>query len=297
MIVSIASGKGGVGKTTVASNLAVLAARRGLRTVIVDLDIGGADVHIVLGELSPKHTLTDFLERRVERLEDAAISCAAEHRLRLIPGTGETLKTANLSWAAKQRLGRHLSKLDADLTILDIGAGASLHTLDFFLLGERRLVVSTPEPTSIMDAYKFVKLASVRHVLKEFVSRDAVSIELSQRNFRSVEEILKTATEVDAEARDVVAAALNDFAVSLIVNNITPASRLNVARLAGVMREFVGGRFDLLGMLPVDPAVPTAVTRCRPVLVDAPASPFSRSLAALLEKLDVEVGRSRVQSA
>ena len=90
MIVSIGSGKGGVGKSVIAANLSMLLAKQGKRVVLADLDVGGADAHILFGMLNPPRTLTDFVERRVERLEDVLQQVSAHPFLQLIPGTGDT---------------------------------------------------------------------------------------------------------------------------------------------------------------------------------------------------------------
>ena len=95
--------------------------------------------------------------------------------LRLIAGTGETLITANLPHARKKRLIRHLQKLDADIILVDVGAGTSYHALDFFLLADYFLAVATPDPTSVLDLYRFIKLAAIRKVLSAFLARDPVA--------------------------------------------------------------------------------------------------------------------------
>jgi NUBPL iron-transfer P-loop NTPase len=101
-IISIASGKGGVGKSVIAANLALLLAKKGRRVTLVDLDVGGADIHILFGLMNPPLTLTDFLNRRVERLEDIAQTLSVHPGLTLIPGTGDTLATANMPYAKKE---------------------------------------------------------------------------------------------------------------------------------------------------------------------------------------------------
>ena len=101
-IISIASGKGGVGKSMVVSNLGLQLARKGLRVTLVDMDIGGANLHILFGMFHPPSTLTDFFTDRSVNLEKLAHLVASPLPLRLIPGTGETLLTANLQHAKKK---------------------------------------------------------------------------------------------------------------------------------------------------------------------------------------------------
>jgi flagellar biosynthesis protein FlhG len=117
-----------------AANLALLLAKKGKRVTLADLDVGGADSHILFGLMNPPLTLTDFLNHRVERLEDIAQALPVHSGLTLIPGTGDTLATANMSYAKKKRLIRHLKNLQAAIVIVDIGAGTRYHTLDFFLM-------------------------------------------------------------------------------------------------------------------------------------------------------------------
>jgi MinD-like ATPase involved in chromosome partitioning or flagellar assembly len=119
-IVSFASGKGGVGKSTTVSNLGLLLARAGSNVVLVDLDVGGADLHVMFGELSPPVTLSDFLARKVETLEAVARPVGWCPRLRLIAGTGDTLRNTNPAAQTKRRLERQVRKLSADFVLLDI---------------------------------------------------------------------------------------------------------------------------------------------------------------------------------
>ena len=135
--------KRGVGKSVVASNLGLLLSREGKRVVLVDLDIGGANLHILFGMFQPMLTLTDFFSRKAKSLGDIAHTVGWGSGLRLIPGTGDTLASANPSFTDQQRLIRHLRHLDADIIILDCAPGTKLFKLwIFFLLGDCQLVVA-----------------------------------------------------------------------------------------------------------------------------------------------------------
>ncbi|MEQ1845989.1 MAG: P-loop NTPase, partial [Nitrospira sp.] len=110
-LISVASGKGGVGKSVVSANLALALAKSGRHVILADLDVGGADAHIMFGELNPAVTLTDFLNKRVNRLDDVALPITVHPNLRLIAGTGETLATANMAYARKKRLMKQFRQL------------------------------------------------------------------------------------------------------------------------------------------------------------------------------------------
>lgn len=294
IIVSVGSGKGGVGKSVMAANLALLLAKQGKRTVLADLDVGGADVHILFGMLRPSLTLTDFIERRVERLDAVLQPVSAHPLLQLIPGTGETLATANLPYAKKKRLIRHLSQLQADVIILDIGAGTGYHALDFFLMADHYLTVATPDPTSVLDLYRFIKLAAIRRVLSAFLSRDAVSETLSDRDFASIDDVIQTAGDTDPNARDTASRTLQGFQPRLIVNRVSGKSRINVLQLKKLLKEFVGGDLTMLGEIPDDPAMTRAVRSYLPVVECEPKAPASLALEkaaqSLLDLLSLPIG-------
>src|SRR5262249_24521587 len=106
VIVSVASGKGGVGKSAAVCNLGVVLARLGRAVVLADLDVGGANLHVLLGSFAPERTLSDFLTRRVPRLADVVQPVEFCRNLRLLPGAAESLESANPHHASRSRLLR-----------------------------------------------------------------------------------------------------------------------------------------------------------------------------------------------
>lgn len=294
-LISVASGKGGVGKSVVSANLALALAKTGRQVVLADLDVGGADAHIMFGELNPPVTLTDFLNKGVNRLADVAIPITLHPNLRLIPGTGETLATANMVYARKKRLMKQFQELTADVVVIDIGAGTSYHALDFFLMGDIHLAVATPEPTAVLDLYRFIKLAAIRRVLSCFLARSPLSDVLSNRDFHSVEEVMTVAGATDGEGRDVAAAALRSFRPGLIINRASNSSQVNIFYLRKILHQYVGGDLMLLGEIPDDPAVPQAIRKFLPVIEATPTSLAAKgllSLATAVEQLiAAHVGR------
>lgn len=299
-LISVASGKGGVGKSVVSANLALALAKRGRQVILADLDVGGADAHIMFGELNPPVTLTDFLDKRVDRLEDVAIPLTLHPNLRLIAGTGETLATANMAYARKKRLMKHFQDLQAEIVVIDIGAGANYHALDFFLMADIHVAVANPEPPAVLDLYRFIKLAAIRRVLSCFLSRSPMSDALSNRDFTSVEEVMDVAGVTDAEGRNIAAAALQSFRPGLIINRATGGSHVNVLYLRKILHQYIGGDLTLLGKIPDDPAVGQAIRNFLPVIEAAPTSSAAKGLwdiAAAVEQLAVAcAGRSKEET-
>ncbi len=300
ILISVASGKGGVGKSVVSANLALALAKTGRQTLLADLDVGGADAHIMFGELNPSVTLTDFLEKRVNRLEEVAVPVTFHPNLRLIAGTGEALATANMAHARKKRLMKQFQDLAADVAVLDIGAGTNYHALDFFLMADIHLAVATPDPTSVLDLYRFIKLAAIRRVLSCFLARSPMADVLANRDFTSVEEVMDVAGATDVEGRDIAATALQAFRPGLIINRASSHSQVNVLYLRKILHQYIGGDLMLLGEIPEDSAVTQAVRKFLPVIEAAPTSDAAKGLLAVstkVEQLVLEHSRTCVEHA
>jgi flagellar biosynthesis protein FlhG len=284
-VISVASGKGGVGKSVVSANLALVLAQKGKQVVLVDLDVGGADAHVLVGLLNPPFTLTDFLNHRIEQLDDLAHPLPIHPNLRIIPGTGDTLATANMAYSQKKRLIRNFQDIHADVIVVDIGAGASYHTLDFFLMADHHVAVATPDPTSVLDLYRFIKLAAIRRVLSMFVMRDVLVEGLANRDYSSVEEVLDVAGKTDESGRTIAETTLRAFQPALILNRVSGRARVNVLQLKKLLKEYVGGDLTLLGEIPDDPAMEQAVRAYVPVVQHAPTSPAATALVKTGETL------------
>ncbi len=157
-VIAIASGKGGVGKTNIAVNLALCLARRGRRVVLVDADLGTANVDVVMNVRSP-YDLSHVV--RGERTLDE-IAVPIERGLRLIVGASGVAGVADLSPLQRQELVGELARLEteADVILLDCGAGISQNVLAFAHSADELLIVTTPEPTALTDAYALVKVLS-----------------------------------------------------------------------------------------------------------------------------------------
>jgi flagellar biosynthesis protein FlhG len=284
-IISVASGKGGVGKSVVVSNLGLLLASRGKRVVLADLDIGGSDLNILFGIFNPPHTLTDFVYRKIDSLEPAILSFDPCPGLYIIPGTGDTLATANMPYERKRRLIHHLKRIDTDIIIVDVGAGTNFHALDFFLMSKRQFVVATPDPTSVLDLYRFTKLAAIRRVLSVFLSQSETAQTLANHNFNSLTEVLHVIKKTSEEDRLLARQVLQGFHPHLILNRVSEKWKVNTVRLKTLLSKYLGGNLITLGEIPEDEAVIHSIRAFLPVADHAPASPAAVSLSKIADKI------------
>lgn len=298
-IVSVGGGKGGVGKSLVAASLGIELARRGCRVVLVDCDLGGANLHTCLGIDPPRRTLSEFVNHSVERIEEVFVPTGIPN-LSLVSGALDHLDAASPSHGQKLRLIRHLQSMDADFAILDLAAGTQKNTLDFFLLADHKVLVLAPEHSAIENAHRFVKAAfwrrlraassifGVAHLLDEC---------LDGGRFRGPAEILEAIQGADEEAGSQLREQMAAFRPGLVVNQVrTPEDTELGLGVAAAWRRHFGIEMDVLGAVEYDDEVWRAARERRPLLLARSESRAARSLAGIasvIQALDamVETGR------
>ena len=181
---AVGGGKGGVGKSYVSGNLGILLAQKGHNVVLADLDLGGANLHTWLGVSNPIKGITEFIERDTPDLRKLLIPTEIPG-LRLISGAKDGVEIANMKHTQKRRFVNALRLLDADYIVIDLGAGTAYNTVDFFLLADSQIIIVIPEPTSIENAYRFIKNSFYRQILhnsEKFRMKSAVKNILRKDN-------------------------------------------------------------------------------------------------------------------
>ena len=159
-IIAITSGKGGVGKTNLSVNMALAYARLGKKVVVMDADLGLANVNIMLNML-PKYNLYDMIRKKKTMKE---IMVETEYGIFIVAGALGISQVANLSDEDRQNFINELSTLSfADIVIIDTSAGVSHNVLDFIAAADDAVIITTPEPTAITDAYGIMKIIATEY--------------------------------------------------------------------------------------------------------------------------------------
>lgn len=155
-IIPVASGKGGVGKSMFTANLAMALAKAGHATVAADLDLGGANLHTMLGLPNKFPGIGDFLKGRRPGLRDLLIP-TAQPNLQFLPGDGRSPFMANIPFAQRLTLMKELYRLPARYLLLDLGAGSSFNTLNLFGMARKAAIVTTFDTPAIMNFLMFLR--------------------------------------------------------------------------------------------------------------------------------------------
>lgn len=287
-VISIGGGKGGIGKSLISANLGIELARRGKRVVLVDADLGGANLHTTLGIDLPRRTLSDFIERKVARIEDVVTPTGIAN-LGLVSGALDHLDAANPRYAQKMRLLRHVQQMDVDYAILDLGAGTHANVLDFFLVSDHGVLVLVPEPTAVENAYRFVKAAfwrRMRNVAQVYGYDPLLRNVMETGSFRSPVELLSTFSERDPEAGANLARHLGSFRPRLIVNQARTEQDNDIGlAVVAAWRKYFGLEMDYLGCIAYDDEMWRAVRARRPLLIERPEVGASKAFARIADSL------------
>lgn len=243
-VITVTSGKGGVGKSSISINLAIQLSRLGKRVVVFDADFGLANIEVMLG-IRPRFNMADLMFRGKE-LKD--IVTPGPENISFISGGSGIQELARMNRDQVMYLTRKLAELDAyaDVIIIDTGAGISDNVLEFVVSSSEVLLVATPEPTSITDAYALLKALNRK---KEF-SKTNTTIKMIANRVRSREE-----------------------------------GEHLYEKMSIVVQKFLNIPLEYLGAVPMDEQIAKAVMRQKPISVTHPEAPSTKAIKDITDKL------------
>jgi len=293
-IIPVASGKGGVGKSLVSANLGVAFAQAGQRVILTDLDLGASNLHLVLGHQSPKTGIGVFLNDTRSEFRDVIVDTDVRG-LRFIPGDTEIPGTANLKpFQLKALVNRLLSlKDDADILILDLGAGTHQSILDFFLLSGQGIVVSAPIVTAVLNAYVFLKNAVFRLMFTVIGkgSPAATYLEKARKDGSGhqklyIPKLLPEIKKIDPESYGKFMKRIENFHPRLIMNMIDDPKDADVAmKIRRSCEEYLDLKIEHLGVIYRDSIQDTALSSRLPIVLYKPQSVLSQAIYRIADKI------------
>jgi|WetSurSiteA1Bulk_404760.scaffolds.fasta_scaffold12713_2 flagellar biosynthesis protein FlhG len=232
--IPIASGKGGVGKSILAANLAVALANSGRSVVAIDLDLGGSNLYSYLGFENIHAGIGDYLIRKKGKLIDYLVQTnipnlkylAAEHRITFL---------ANIAYAQKVKLINEIKNIRADYIVIDLGAGTTFNTLDYFDFSNNGLVITTFEKPAILNTLSFIKNFIHRVALKEIRQNPAINADINKAfknitgdDYLTINDIIDIVNKADAALASKIVTITRSYQPRIIFNRGEHPDQLEV---------------------------------------------------------------------
>ncbi len=292
VFIPVASGKGGTGKTVFSANLGVSIAKLGKTVVLIDLDLGGSNLHTCLGIMNTLPGIGNIIYKKEHNLE--SILVRTEYgRLHFIPGDALLPGTANLEYSAKKKLLKGIKALVADYVIMDLGSGTSFNTVDFFLLASNGFIVTTPEITAVLNAYSFIKTSLYRLLYLSFPARSderrvitdfiTSQIEGEKKSFLSLVDLV---SRVNPESGASAKRQLESFVPRVVVNMIRQQNETAVGgKLDKIVNQNLGIRTDLIATFPWEQEAGRSIAARKPLVLLFPESQYARTVTGLARRI------------
>jgi flagellar biosynthesis protein FlhG len=288
---TIAGGKGGIGKSFVAANLGIALCERGKKVIVVDADLGGANLHTLLGLPQPSVSLDDFM-RGSKRSIKSILSETGIPNLQLVAGAHDILTLSNPKQSQKQKIIRHICSLDADHIIIDLPTGMAPHVFDFFLISNNGVFLCTPEPTALENAYLFIRGVFFQRWMNMATDnkiKNLIGLAMDGKNSEGIKtpfDLLARLEKVDKEAGMIFTKEMHNFKPRLILNQARNRKEAELGfAVRSVCRKYFGLELCYLGYILYDHNVYLSAQRGRPFFQDYPSSDVTECIRDIAARL------------
>jgi len=291
-IIPVAGGKGGVGKSVLAANIALSMALNGKKTVLVDLDLGGSNLHTILGIKNSNPGIGNYISGRKYSIEDITYPTEWEN-LYFIPGDSLVAGISELTRAVKKKIIQGLLNIDADYVFIDLGGGSNFTVIDFFLISNSGLIVATPQTTSIMNSYSFIKNYVFRFLQRAFAGDKEISKylkkaakEKSPGERLTVSRIIEDIKEINNGAAEKAEAFLEVLQPKLILNKVERVEDIALAEgLRDLTLNNLSINLECLGTVMNDKLIDHSINLQRPYIIDSADSVTAQEINRIAVKI------------
>jgi flagellar biosynthesis protein FlhG len=287
---AIGGGKGGIGKSFIISCLGNYLAGQGKRVILIDADLGGANLHSFLGIARPKASLTEFFERKIP-LNELLVPTGINN-LDLLTGAIGSLDPDHLKYTQKIKLFNHIKKLSADYILIDLGAGTTFNTIDTFLLADQLIVVTVPEITAIENLYFFLKntffrklaLSCNEHGLKEILRK--AWLDRKKYNIQNFTEFLCHLKGLSKKMEKIINEQVEDFTIRIVLNQLRNNQDIGIGNsIKSVCKKYYGLNAHYVGYIEHDAIVSRCINQRYPFMQTYPASRCAREIERVAENI------------
>ncbi|WP_282011469.1 MinD/ParA family ATP-binding protein [Nitrospina watsonii] len=293
-LIAVGGGKGGVGKSVIATNMAVAMALTGQKVVLVDGDFGASNLHALVGISNPKFGFRDFFVH--EGIEDDPSDLLHDTglaNLKFLSASGSLPGSADINQKQQNRVMNILRNLKADVVFIDLGPGTGFHTVDFLNLAERQVVVSTPEMTSITNSFNYVKSALFRRISQVFKANSDLqhildfskNPEMSEDCYE-IDQLRSKIQEADAESLNAVNDIIRTFQPGLVLNRVRGKRDILMGdTLLKLIKKYLDVDAQYLGYIVDSDEVRDSIDDMVPFLIKDPSSKPSDNVRQILSQL------------
>ncbi|PIQ97618.1 MAG: hypothetical protein COV67_03220 [Nitrospinae bacterium CG11_big_fil_rev_8_21_14_0_20_56_8] len=291
-IIAVGGGKGGIGKSIICTNLAVGMALSGQDVVLMDTDFGASNLHALLGISNPRHGFQDFFTSPLIDPRSLLIDTGIEN-LKFVSGAGDNPGSANIGPEQIQTIISFIHSLKADMVLLDMGPGTNYNVIDFFNIADQSVVLTTPEMTSVMKTFSFIRASLFRKFHKKFDGHPELQrmVDHSNPGHADVEtytvDLLKD--KLGKTAPDLVNAIeeeVRQYHPGLVVNRVRNRRDIQVGdNLIQLVQKYLGMEMEYLGYIIDSDRVRDSVDEMVPFLIKDPQSKPSENLQQIIGAL------------
>lgn len=290
-VIAVGGGRGGVGKSLVAENLAIYLAQLGKSVILVDADPTGANLHAHFGLSAAKHDPALDPDERLEVFERALVETQVPG-LRLLPAALDSIELPLIARAGRK--GRWVSKLRtlaADYLVIDVGPGMGPFAVDVMLGADVPVCVVVPEPPAIEATYRFARVA-FRRRLRRSLMRDRFRLPVIDRAIKEVGmlpaplDVVRALERMDRRLAELAWSEARRTRMHLVVNQTRVRTDLELGTwMSELAARHYGVALEELGHIEHDDTVWLAVRRHKPLLVDSPTSKAARNLERIARRV------------
>jgi flagellar biosynthesis protein FlhG len=291
-IIPIASGKGGVGKSALSVNLAIALTQLNKTTVLIDLDLGAANLHTFLGIKNTHQGLGSLISKQTKHLREIILPTHIP-KLHLICGDSFIPSAANIQYFLKRKILKEIKEVTADYIILDLGAGTSFNVIDFFLSSNNGILVVTPQLTSILNSFGFLRNAIFRLLFTSFPSKSqereiikTMLVPHHGEDKNSLFTVLEKLTTYDENASALAKQKLDQFTPRCICNMVhSSTDETYLAKLREISIKHLAQDLGDIELVPFNNKLDLSIAKRNPLILGDPNTDFSQSIKEIAQKL------------
>lgn len=251
---AVGGGKGGSGKSFLTSLMGILLAESGRKVILMDSDFGGANLHSFLGVKKPGYSLTDFFDRKVP-LQEIVLPTWTPN-LRLVIGDVHAMTPLSFVHTQKLELFHHIRRLDAELILIDLGAGSAAETVDTFLIADKLITMTTPQTISFDNLYHFLNKVLFRKlnaaIYEQGLQKTAAKAWKSREGgrIRTIRDFINHLSLFSPKIKPVIDKAFADFHIHVVMNYVRSKEQAQTGESLGkILHDYYGIGADFSGFI------------------------------------------------